>query len=89
LVKVLCGDIVADSPCFVEYETVIILKKKKKRAKADRTLSGMFRLLVRDTGIQYKEPDQMVVSRGILVIYVPSWRNRWEQTHKTPFFLAK
>ena len=28
MVRVLCGDIVADGPAFVEYETVIILGKK-------------------------------------------------------------
>jgi hypothetical protein len=31
----------------------------------------------------------MVVSRDIPVIYVPSWRNRWEPTHKALFFHAR
>ena len=31
----------------------------------------------------------MVVSRDIPVIYVPSWRNRLEPTHKALFFHAR
>ena len=39
--------------------------------------------------IQYKEFDQMVVSRDILVIYAPSLRDRWELTQMALFFHAR
>ena len=39
--------------------------------------------------IQYTGLDQMVASRDIQVIYVPSWKNRWELTQKVLFFHAR